>query len=187
LSAINCRGFAKWRGLWVFPAVYAPSVRTASYDACTMPPLRRLAMQTTRRQRRPGCCFPRSAKRQSQRPAARMRRARAGSIKRCRLFTTALARETRFPHAAGFMLLDQRGTGAKDGRKGEKETSNGCSIAAADKAGEDRCGAAQTRSASGTCASGLPAAMTGKIGSASCLPSGKGQQTERDDQPDHER
>jgi hypothetical protein len=67
----------------------------------------------------------------------------------------ALAGKTRFAFAANFMLLDQGGTSAEDGRKGEKEASDECSIAAADKAGEDGRGAAE-READQIRTSGLP-------------------------------
>jgi hypothetical protein len=57
----------------------------------------------------------------------------------------ALAGETRLALAANFMLLDQGGTSAEDGRKGEKEASDECSIAAADEAGEDGRGATERK------------------------------------------
>src|SRR5258707_5172785 len=68
-----------------------------------------------------------------------------GGVERCRLFPAAHAGETRFPLAAHFMLLNQRRAGAEDGRKGEKETSDGYSITAADEAGENRRGAAERK------------------------------------------
>jgi hypothetical protein len=48
----------------------------------------------------------------------------------------AAAGETRFALSADFMLLDEGGTRAKDGRKGEEETSDERSVAAAEQAGE---------------------------------------------------
>ena len=55
----------------------------------------------------------------------------------------ALADETRFALAADFMLLNQCRARAEYGRKGEKEATDECSIAAADEAGEDGGAAAE--------------------------------------------
>jgi hypothetical protein len=61
---------------------------------------------------------------------------RAGGVERGRLSAASYAVEASFPLAADFMLLDQLGTRAEDGGKSEKETADGCSIAAADEPGE---------------------------------------------------
>jgi hypothetical protein len=55
----------------------------------------------------------------------------------------ALAGETRFALAADFLFLNQGRARAEYGRKGEKEATDECSIAAADEAGEDGRGAAE--------------------------------------------
>ena len=60
---------------------------------------------------------------------------------------TSLAGEARSSLAADFVLLDQRGAGAKDRRKGEKETADGGSVAAADETGEDGRGAPERETA----------------------------------------
>jgi hypothetical protein len=69
----------------------------------------------------------------------------AGGIDRGRLLAAALPGETGLVLLAHFMLLDERGAGAEDGGKGEKETADGSSITAADEAGKDRRGTAQVK------------------------------------------
>jgi hypothetical protein len=69
--------------------------------------------------------------------------ARRRRLERCRSLPASFAGKARFPFAADFMLLDQRCAGAEDGRKGEKETTDGRSITTADEAGEDRRGTAE--------------------------------------------
>ena len=89
----------------------------------------------------------------------------AGGVERGRLLPAAFAGETRFSLAADFMLLDQCRTGAEDGRKCEKKTADGRSIAAADKAGEDRRGAAKREADQVFVPAAFLAAMTAKSGS----------------------
>src|SRR4051812_19709498 len=76
--------------------------------------------------------------------ADRAKRSAGGLNRGCHL-PAALASEARFAFATDFVVLDQRGGGAKDGRKGEKEATYECSVAAADEAGEDGGAAAERK------------------------------------------
>ena len=127
-----------------------------------------------RRRRRRQRCFPPQRKDDRKSQHAERAQRGAGGIERGRLLPAALAGKARFPLSADFMLLDQRGAGAEDGGKGEKETPDRCSIAAADEAGEDGRGAAKREADQIFVPAAFLAVMTAKSGSASCLSSGEG-------------